>query len=258
MKMIFFDSCYLYTLDEKFTAGVKMALNKGALNACTLFLKNEYKDITLIGEHRTMVTSTRNPQKALQAIASYAEKEYGVGTNKAENKTRLQTAGFELSEDIVKHTFSGETATLAFNSTDMNKIKVTERLDTHIHGRDYHQKIGKIGLEIGMEYSYMNTIIRKLFDKNFKYSRKILALEPRAVYAFVINNDDKLRYLVREAMAYEMAQLKMDIPSKSYYEFHIPQSCLFTYNGDAKTQHIMEKMFIKTICLLPPPVLHQK
>lgn len=235
------DSCYLYTLDEKFTAGVKMALNKGALNACTLFLKNEYKDITLIGEHRTMVTSTRNPQKALQAIASYAEKEYGVGTNKAENKTRLQTAGFELSEDIVKHTFSGETATLAFNSTDMNKIKVTERLDTHIHGRDYHQKIGKIGLEIGMEYSYMNTIIRKLFDKNFKYSRKILALEPRAVYAFVINNDDKLRYLVREAMAYEMAQLKMDIPSKSYYEFHIPQSCLFTYNGDAKTQHIMEK-----------------
>lgn len=235
------DSCYLYTLDEKFTAGVKMALNKGALNACTLFLKNEYKDITLIGEQRTMVTSTRNPQKALQAIASYAEKEYGVGTNKAENKTRLQTAGFELSEDIVKHTFSGETATLAFNSTDMNKIKVTERLDTHIHGRDYHQKIGKIGLEIGMEYSYMNTIIRKLFDKNFKYSRKILALEPRAVYAFVINNDDKLRYLVREAMAYEMAQLKMDIPSKSYYEFHIPQSCLFTYNGDAKTQHIMEK-----------------
>lgn len=235
------DSCYLYTLDEKFTAGVKMALNKGALNACTLFLKNEYKDITLTGEQRTMVTSTRNPQKALQAIASYAEKEYGVGTNKAENRTRLQTAGFELSEDIVKHTLSGETATLAFHSADMNKIEVTEKLDTHTHGRDYHQKIGKIGLEIGMEYSYMNTIIRKLFDKNFKYSRKILALEPRAVYAFVINNVDKLRYLVREAMAYEIAQLKMDIPSKSYYEFHIPQSCLFTYNSDAKTQHIMEK-----------------
>ncbi len=235
------DSCYLYTLDEKFTAGVKMALNKGALNACTLFLKNEYKNITLTGEQRTMVTSTRNPQKALQAIASYAEKEYGVGTNKAENRTRLQTAGFELSEDIVKHTLSGETATLAFHSADMNKIEVTEKLDTHTHGRDYHQKIGKIGLEIGMEYSYMNTIIRKLFDKNFKYSCKILALEPRDVYAFVINNVDKLRYLVREAMAYEIAQLKMDIPSKSYYEFHIPQSCLFTYNGDAKTQHIMEK-----------------
>ena len=235
------DSCYLYTFDERFATGVKMALDKGALNACTLFLKNEYKSISLIGEQRTMITSTRNPQKALQAIASYAEKEYGLSTNKTENRTRLQLAGYELSENIVKHTLSGETTTLDFNSADMNKIEVTEKLNTHTHGRDYHQKIGKIGLEIGIEYSYMNTIIRKLFDKKFKYSRKILVLEPRAVYAFVINNVDRLRDLVREAMAYEMAQMQLNIPSKSYYEFHIPQSCLFTYNSDAKTQNIMGK-----------------
>ncbi len=235
------DSCYLYTLDEKFTAGVKMALDKGALNACTLFLKNEYKDITLTSEQRTMVTSTRNPQKALQAIVAYAQKELGIGTDKAENRTRLQTAGYELSENIVKHTLSGETATLDFATADMNAIAVTEKLNTHTHGRDYHQKVGKIGLEIGMEYSYMNTIIRKLFDKNFKYSRKILALEPREVYAFVLNNADRLRYLVREAMAYELAQLQFEIQQKSYYEFRIPQACLFTYNGEAKTQLIMKK-----------------
>lgn len=235
------DSCYLYTLDEKFTAGVKMALDKGALNACTLFLKNEYKDITLTSEQRTMVTSTRNPQKALQAIVAYAQKELGIGTDKMENRTRLQTAGYELSENIVKHTLSGETATLDFAAADMNAIAVTEKLNTHTHGRDYHQKVGKIGLEIGMEYSYMNTIIRKLFDKNFKYSRKILALEPREVYAFVINNADRLRHLVREAMAYELAQLQLEFQQKSYYEFRIPQACLFTYNGDAKTQLVMKK-----------------
>ena len=235
------DSCYLYTFDEKFTAGVKMALDKGALNACTLFLKNEYKDITLTGEQRTMVTSTRNPQKALQAIVSYAQKELGIGTNKAENRTRLQAAGYEMSESIVKHTLSGETATLDFAAADMNTIAVTEKLNTHTHGRDYHHKIGKIGMEIGMEYSYMNTIIRKLFDKNFKYSRKILALEPREVYAFVINNADRLRHLVREAMAYELAQLSLEVPAKSYYDFRIPQSCIFTYNGEAKTQLVMKK-----------------
>lgn len=213
------DSCYLYTLDEKFTAGVKLALDKGALNACTLFLKNEHKDVMLISEQRTMITSTRNPQKALQAIVSYAQKELGVGTDKTENRTRLQTAGYELSENIVKHTLSGETATLDFAAADMNTIAVTEKLNTHKHGRDYHHEIGKIGMEIGMEYSYMNTIIRKLFDKNFKYSRKILALEPREVYAFVLNNADRLRHLVREAMAYELAQLQLEIKQKSYYEF---------------------------------------
>lgn len=235
------DSCYLYTFDGKFTAGVKMALDKGALNACTLFLKNEYKDITLTGEQRTMITSPRNPQKALQAIVSYAQKELEIGTNKAENRTRLQAAEYEMSENIVKHTISGETATLDFSTEDMNTIAVTEKLNTHTHGRDYHHKIGKIGMEIGMEYSYMNIIIRKLFDKNFKYSRKILALEPREVYAFVINNADRLRHLVREAMAYELAQLSLEVPAKSYYDFRIPQSCMFTYNGEAKTQLIMKK-----------------
>lgn len=235
------DSCYLYTFDGKFTAGVKTALDKNALNACTLFLKNEYKNITLTGEQRTMVTSPRNPQKALQAIVSYAQKELGIGTNKAENRTRLQAAEYEMSENIVKHTISGETATLDFSTEAMNTIAVTEKLNTHTNGRDYHHKIGKIGMEIGMEYSYMNTIIRKLFDKNFKYSRKILALEPREVYAFVINNADRLRHLVREAMAYELAQLSLEVPAKSYYDFRIPQSCMFTYNGEAKTQLIMKK-----------------
>ncbi len=235
------DSCYLYTLDEKFTAGVKMSLGKGALEAYTIFLKNEYKSIALTSEQRTMVTHTRNPQAALTAVAKYFEKEFHTGGNKAENATRLQTAGFMLDEDIVRHTISGETATLDFQATKMNEIDVTEKLDTHRHGRDYHQKIGKIGLEIGMEYSYMNTIIRKLFDKKFSYSRKILALEPRAVYAFVLNNADRLRHIVREAMAVELSQMQFDVKQVSKTQFHIPQSCLFTFDSTAKTQTEMRK-----------------
>ena len=235
------DSCYLYTLDEKFTAGVKMSLGKGALDACTLFLKNEYKTVKLMSEQRTMITTYQSPQRALTAIVGYMAKEYGIGTNKAENKTRLQSAGFVFSDDIVRHTLSGVTATLDFSAGDMNTVAVTEKLNTHTHGRDYHNRIGKIGLEIGMEYSYMNTIIRKLFDANFTYTRKVLALDPRQVYSFVLNNADRLRHLVREAMAYEMQQMQFEIPAVSTYEFRIPQSCLFTYDGGAKIQTEMTK-----------------
>lgn len=235
------DSCYLYTLDEKFTAGVKMALDKNALNACMLFLKNEHRQFSLTGERRAMITSSRNPRRALKAISDYAEAACGLGTDRVENRIRLQAAGYELSESIVKHTVSGETATLNFSSSDMNTVAVTEKLSTHRHGRDYHQAVGKIGLEIGLEYSYMNAIIRKLFDRNVTYGRKILALSPREVYAFVLNNADRLRHLAREAMASEIMQLQLDMPEKSYYEFRIPQACLFTYNGDAKTQLVMKK-----------------
>lgn len=235
------DSCYLYTFDGKFTAGVKATMGKDALDAYTVFLKNEYKGIKLVKEQRTMVTSTRNPQKALFAVAKYFEDEYGVGGNKTENKTRLQSKGFVFSEEIVNQTYSGETATLDFKSSDMNTIAVTEKLDTHKHGRDYHNRIGKIGMEIGMEYNYMNTIIRKLFDANFTYNRKILALPPREVYSFVLNNDDRLKHAVREAMAAEMAQGQFDMSEVSESEFHIPQSDIFTYDSSAKTQLEMRK-----------------
>ncbi|PXX80988.1 DEAD/DEAH box helicase family protein [Dielma fastidiosa] len=235
------DSCYLYTFDEKFTAGVKLSLGKGALEAATLFLKNEYKGIILTSEQRTMVTDHRNPKKALLSVAKYFEEKFKTSTNKAENKARLQTAGFEFSADILRHTLSGETATLDFASTDMNTVVITEKLNTHDHGHMYHQKVGKIGMEIGMEYSYMNTIIRKLFDRNFTYSRKILAMEPREVYAFVINNADLLRHTVRDAMAAELEQLTLDINQVSKVPFRIPQSCLFTYDGTAKTQLEMKK-----------------
>lgn len=235
------DSCYLYTLDEKFTAGVKMSLGKGALDACTLFLKNEYKGITLTGEQRSVALANRSPQKALLAVARYAEKLYGVGTDKEENKMRLQAAGFIFSDDIVRHTVSGETATLDFDAGELNTVAVTEKLNTHTHGRDYHNRIGKIGLEIGMEYSYMNTIIRKLFDEKFTYQRKILALEPRQVYSFVLNNADRLRHLVREAMAADLEQLEIEVTRVSTFEFRLPQSCMFTYDGSSKTQLVMEK-----------------
>lgn len=235
------DSCYLYTLDGKFTAGVKMSLGKGALDAYTVFLKNEFKGITLVSEQRTMIVSLRSPKKALDAVQKYFEEEYGVGSNKTENKTRLQSKGYIFNEEIVNQTYSGETSTLDFKSSDMNTIAVTEKLNTHKHGRDYHNRIGRIGMEIGMEYSYMNTIIRKLFDANFTYSRKILALPPREVYSFVLNNDNRLKHAVREAMAAEMAQLQLDIPAVSEFQFHIPHSEVFTYDSSAKTQIEMKR-----------------
>ena len=235
------DSCYLYTLDSKFTAGVKMSLGKGALDAYTVFLKNEYKGITLVSEQRTMVVSLRSPKKALDAVQKYFEEEYGVGSNKTENKTRLQSKGYIFNEEIVNQTYSGETSTLDFKSSDMNTIAVTEKLNTHKHGRDYHNRIGRIGMEIGMEYSYMNTIIRKLFDANFTYNRKILALPPREVYSFVLNNDNRLKHAVREAMAAEMAQFQLEMFAVSEYEFHIPHSEVFTYDSSAKTQIEMKR-----------------
>lgn len=232
------DSCYLYTFDGKFTQGVKSSLGKAALEAKTLFLKNEYKAFSLTKEQRTMVTDLRDPRRALTAIAKYLKSEYGLTGDKKQNRVRMECKDYIFSDDIVRYTLSGNVVVLSELSEKdkLNAIAVKEPINTHTHGREYHNRVGKIGMEIGMQYSYMNTIIGKLFGEKYSYSEKVLALATRELYAFVINNTDRLRRVFRDAMAVQLEQTVMQDNPVSEKVFTIPQSTLFTYDATSKVR----------------------
>ena len=232
------DSCYLYTFDGKFTQGVKTSLGKSALEAKTLFLKNEHKTFSLTKEQRTMVTDLRDPRRALTAIAKYLKNAYGLTGDKKQNRARLEGKGYIFEDDIVRYTLSGNVVALAELSEKdkLNAIAVKEPINTHTHGREYHNRVGKIGQEIGMPYAYMNTIIGKLFGEKYSYSEKVLALPTRKLYAFVINNTDLLRRTIRDAMAAQLAQTVMRDNPVSEKTYTIPHSALFTYDVANKVQ----------------------
>lgn len=237
------DSCYLYTFDSKFTQGVKNNLGKGALDAKTLFLKSDYKAFNLTKEQRTMVTDLRDDRQALKSIATYMKNAYCLTNNKNENKIKLETSSYIFSTDVVKYTLSGKVVTLdQINENDrFNVVEFKEPLSTHIHGREYHNRVSRIGLEIGIEYQFINTIILKLFSDKLSYVDKVLNLPTRELYAFVINNFNKLRVLFREAMAAQLNQLTANLQMISEKEFTIPQSMMFTYDGNSRLQTIMHK-----------------
>lgn len=231
------DSCYLYTLDEKFTEGVKTNLGKGALSAATLYLKPEYKGITLISEQRSGLTATRDPAAALQSMAAYFVQQYRTGADTVENKTRLGTEGYVFLDKIVDFTKSGSITTLEQDKIKgLNDISILTDLDTHVQGREYHHRVAEIGLKVGLEYAQINAIMRRLFDKNVRYSNKVLTLDTREVYAFVLNNANRLKNDIRQAMAAMLDQQMLTTPMKTTVEFHIPQSCLFTYDERQRTQ----------------------
>lgn len=232
------DSCYLYTFDSKFTAGVKQSLGKNALDAKTIFLKNEHKTLSLIKEQRSMVTDFRDPRQALTSIYLYLKQEFNLTNKKQENKIRLETKGFIFSDKIIRTTISGNIAT--FNEItkkdNLNEVDIFEPINTHTHGREYHNRVGKLGLEIGLEYSFMNTIIGKLFCQKFDYYNKILNLSSRELYSFVINNTDLLIDLFKKAMAVELKQATLELKNISEKEFKIPQSMMFTYDSSNRIQ----------------------
>lgn len=237
------DSCYLYTFDSKFTQGVKSNLGKGALDAKTIFIKTEYKAFNLIKEQRTMVTDLRDDRQALKSIATYMKNSLCLTNNKNENKIKLQTSGYIFSTDVVKYTLSGKVVTLDQISENerFNVVEFKEPLSTHVHGREYHNRVSRIGLEIGIEYQFMNTIILKLFSDKLNYIDKVLNLPTRELYAFVINNFNSLRILFREAMAAQLNQLTANLEMISEKTFTIPQSMMFTYDGNSRLQTVMHK-----------------
>ncbi len=151
---------------------------------------------------------------------------------------RLESKGYIFSDSIVRYTLSGNVVVLSELSEKdrLNAIAVKEPINTHVHGREYHNRIGKIGLEIGMPYAYMNTIIDKLFGEKYTYSEKVLTLTTRELYAFVINNTDALRRMCCDAMAAQLAQTVISDNSISKKPFTIPQSTLFTYDSTSKVQ----------------------
>ncbi len=238
------DRCYLYTLDEKFTEGVQTSLGKGALNAAKLYLKKTHINFTLQGEYKSDLTTTaRDSRQALDAIAAYYAKTYNTDIDYKSNITRLETIGYDFSVDVVRHTVSGDIRRLNKEEFDkLNEIRLREPLDTHKHGREFHHEIANIGLKIGLTYDQMNVIVRRLFGEKDKNKERILELKIRNLYAFVINNANRLRYDILQAMAVNLQQLAIPAADQiATYTFKIPQKVVFTYDSKAKNQMLMSK-----------------
>ena len=186
----------------------------------------------------TLQHQRNHPRRARTAIATYYRRTFELTGDKKQNRARLESAGYLFSEKIVGYTLSGNVVVLdeLSEKDKLNVVRVEHVLNTHSDGREYHNRVGRIGLEIGLEYRYVNTIVGKLFGDRFEYRDKLLSLSAKRLYAFVINNFDLLRRAFREAMAIQLAQGTFPIESVSEKPFTIPQSTLFTYDLQNRIQ----------------------
>lgn len=231
------DCCYLYTLDEKFTESVKLSLGTGALDAYKVFLKPEYRSFTLISQFKTDIPFPRDAKFALKVIWKFFEKKYHTTTDLDKNQNQLEAYGYSFDEDIVDFTKSGSVSVLSKDQiTELNDISIHEPLNTHKHGKEYHHCVAEIGYKANLDYSSTNTIMRKLFLNGVRCDAKILRLETRNLYAFIINNERRLIEDVRDAMADESLQLTLAIPRITEKPVGFPLEMIFTYDGTSKSQ----------------------
>lgn len=88
--------------------------------------------------------------------------------------------------------------------------------------------------------------MRKLFLNGLKYDSKILMLDTRDLYAFIINNKHNLVEDVRDAMADEGLQLMLTLPKTTEKPVGFPLEIVFTYDGTSKSQMEYRKNVYKS------------
>ena len=87
--------------------------------------------------------------------------------------------------------------------------------------------------------------MRKLFLNGLRCDSKILKIETRELYSFIINNEHLLVEDVRDAMADEFLQLTFAIPKITEKPIGFPLEMIFTYDGTAKSQMEFSKNVYK-------------
>lgn len=270
------DSCYLYTWDNKFTEGAKAFLEHGAWDAAYIHLKDEFKEVTLKSQQRPDLVDENDASATMESLVRHYEKKYSLSRSKnfEANKNLLEKAGYIFNDKIVVSTKMGRTEFL--DAGKMNKMYDSDfsiPLNTHTHGRQFHHEVGILGTEVSLKYEKMITVIRRVFYKNTKIPNQVrddrssrgdrasrgvitsrnaryakyslLSLGTRDLYSFIINNADILKDDFHEAVTEignaTQKALTFDPSEIVEKDFHIPQTCLFTYDGSDKAQKIYSK-----------------
>jgi type III restriction enzyme len=244
------DSCYLFTLDEKFTESVKQSLGKGALEGATLYLKSEYKSVRLTCEQVSGVPFARDQREILKAIYNYFKKQYNIDGRTADNKKRLEANGFIFSDQVRQYVAEENEIIAAGERSsyqDLNTTYVQAPVSTTIHGREYHHIVGEIALRVGLKYEHLNAIFRRLFMKSSNKStyQILLFTTTSELYAFTLNNRDLLKNIVRDASAAILNQIRfisdMLNDKRTEKEFRFLHECEFTYDASEKLQAVWKK-----------------
>lgn len=233
------DTCYLYTFDEKFKQHIKQDMSS-AHEVKRIKLKDKCKTFTLQKENRDEDYSGIGQKEAYNIIEKYFIDTFKL-KNPDVNKTILAANKFEMCNEILMNINQDHIILTEQLNEDLNKIKATRKVNTHYDGLDLRQATDNLKTIIGISYADMNNILRKLFLKS-RNGGKLLKLSLTEYYAFIINNRNLLKSILREATANVAIQPAMSlIPKVSSFE--MPKEILLQYDNIEDIEELLSNSY---------------
>lgn len=228
------DFCYVYTFDEKYKMGLLSSMDK-AYETRRLFLKDKCKTFTLEKEIRDVDFNGLGEREVLIKIHEAMVTKYHLGSDKKQNQMLLADSGYVFGTEIHGQALQGEFVRTSSLVDSQSYITTHKRIDTHKHGMQLMHSIDAIKTSIGMAQGKVKTILERLFRKGGNSSHKLITLETAEFYAFIINNQHKLKEEFREVTAQMAVQLSIRLHPKKGI-FHIPEQDFFRYDPGVKNE----------------------
>ncbi|MDD3114463.1 MAG: DEAD/DEAH box helicase family protein [Anaerovibrio sp.] len=228
------DFCYVYTFDEKYKAGLLADMDK-AYETRRLFLRSKCKTFTLEKEIRDQDFDGLGEREVLYKVYDALLKKHKLGTDKANNKMRMQADGYRFGNEIIGHALYGQYIRTNKVAESTTYYTTRKRVDTHKHGMEMLHCVDSIKSTVGMPTNKAKTILERLFRRGSTAMKKLLLLDTAEFYAFIINNEHLLKEEFREVTADMAVQMSMLLhPKKS--TFRIPEQDFFKYDPGVKNE----------------------
>jgi len=229
------DFCFVYTYDETWKNGLLASIDK-AYETRRLFLKDKCKTFTLEKQLRDLDFSTLGERDILNKIYDYLVDKYKLANDKKQNALLLSNAGYIIGDCLISDTVSGKfvrTESTAMETA--NRISTKRLVDTHTHGIYLLHSTDEIKKVLGLSTAKTKLILERLFRKSINQNKKLCNFNTGEFYAFVINNEKKLKEDFNEVTATMAKQAGLKIFVKTA-TFHIPEQDFLKYDSSVKCE----------------------
>ena len=225
------DNCYLYTFDEKYHESIKQEIYS-AFDIKRVFLKDKCKTFTLEKQLKDLDYDGLGERETYNIVYKFFKDKYKLTTKKRDNITILENAGYIMTDELIRSARKGK-----FIKTDSivddkvgSIIETRRAVNTHKHGIELMHSIDAIKSSIGIKQSKLKTILERLFRNNSENRNKFLSLNTKEFYAFIVNNEHKLKEDFKEATSQMYTQVYIP-PYPKTSEFKIPEQDLIRYDS---------------------------
>ena len=217
------NTSFLYTYDSDFVNNVTEIFADSTNRKKLLYLKKEYSEISLIKESKKNIYFTRINKEDLKVFYKYFSEKYSLNSDMEKNKIKLSANGFDFSKDVLFKTKKGFAVSSEDIASNLEDVSVRINVKERSLERELNLIVFEIGAKAGIiDRDRLKTVLRSIFSKKLFNKYSILKLSRMEFTAFIINNKQRLKEDVYEAIKSKSRQIEINEKYVNKETFNFP------------------------------------